>query len=197
MGACSSYWGEAEHSTGDRALLWALSPLWGEALMKPLVGPMLHSLSTGMVFCLLGRQVSVGPVCPQRLTLFPRAFRAVPQGGVRAQGHFVLLLPPQSPRLLVPMPSPIPTTPTMTKSTFSSVRQPWKLGSGSGGTSTPGWPGSARSVAKASTVWPVVPAAGLLPALDQGASQAEQHEGVTAHLPQGRRLRAGGVSLWE
>lgn len=50
-----------------------------------------------MVFCLLGSQVSMGPVSPQHLTLFPRAFRAVPQGGIRAQDHVVLLFPPAEP----------------------------------------------------------------------------------------------------
>lgn len=69
--------------------------------MKPLVGPMLHhvlhSLRLGMVFCLLVSQVSTGPVSPQRLTLLPRTFKAVPQGGIRAQGHIVLLLVPTEP----------------------------------------------------------------------------------------------------
>lgn len=69
------------------------------------------------------------------------------------------------------------------------------LGSGSSGTFTPGWPGSARSVAKANTLWPVVPPGGLLPGLDQGASQAEECEGVTAHLPQAESSGLG-VSLY-
>lgn len=33
----------------------------------------------------------------QYLTLFPRAFRAVPQDRIRAQGHIVLLLSPSEP----------------------------------------------------------------------------------------------------
>lgn len=52
----------------------------------------------------------------------------------------------QSPRSSAPSPSPTPTTRMTTRSTSSSVRRPWRAGSGSGGTSTPGWPGSARSV---------------------------------------------------
>lgn len=61
---------------------------------------------------------------------------------------------PQSPRSSVPLPSPTPTTHTTTRSTSSSVRQPWRAGSGSGDISTPGWPGSARSVRSQVGVWP-------------------------------------------
>ncbi|KAF2978475.1 hypothetical protein EK904_003901 [Melospiza melodia maxima] len=54
--------------------------------MKTLVGSMLqhmfHSLSTGN-----------GAVCPLSTSHCSQGFRAVPQGGIRAQGHIVLLSP--------------------------------------------------------------------------------------------------------
>lgn len=107
---------------------------------------------------------------------------------------------PQSPHLSVPTPFPIPTTRMTTRFTSSSVRRPWKLSSGRGGTSMPGWPGSARSVTKGQHFvagCPTQVGFYLLWAKEHPKwGPTAGHEGATVPLAQSRGLRAGGVLLW-
>lgn len=133
-------------------MIWTHS-LSGEALMKPLVGPMLQHalciLSTSNGALPSGQQCFHGALCiPSASNTALKGFQGQCNGrsGHRATLH--CSFPLQSLHSLVPTPSLTPTIHTMTKSTSSFVRRPWNLGSGRRGTSMPGWPESARSVTK-------------------------------------------------